>query len=74
MNSQEYLIICKGCKKSFRINGILTHIRQASCKNQFTSAEYNHLVQLCDSHRRKKSLERKAENYRQRKRQKKVKV
>ena len=70
----DLLTKCKGCSKDFPINGIRTHIRQTSCKNQFTSAEYNHLVQLCDSHRRKKSLERKAENYRQRKRQKKVKV
>ena len=67
-------IKCKGCAKTFPINGIRTHIGRTSCKNQFTSAEYNHLVQLCDSHRRKKSLERKAENYRQRKRQKNVKV
>ena len=49
-------IKCKGCAKSFPINGIRTHIRQTSCKNQFTSAEYDQLVKLCESHKRKKNL------------------
>ena len=63
-------IKCKGCAKSFPINGIRTHIRQTSCKNQFTSAEYDQLVKLCESHKRK----RKADIYKQNKIKKNVQV
>ena len=70
----DLLTKCKGCSKDFPINGIRTHIRQTSCKNQFTSAEYDQLVKLCESHKRKKKLERKAENYKQKKIQDNVKV
>ena len=66
----DLLTKCKGCSKDFPINGIRTHIRQTSCKNQFTSAEYDQLVKLCESHKRK----RKAENYKQKKIQDNVKV
>ena len=52
----DLLTKCKGCSKDFPINGIRTHIRQTSCKNQFTSAEYDQLVKLCESHKRKKNL------------------
>ena len=68
--SKMDLIKCKGCPESFAINGIRTHIRQTSCKSHYTSAEFDHLVKLCESHTRKK----RAENYRQRKGQKNVKV
>ena len=70
----DLLTKCKGCSKDFPINGIRTHIRQTSCKNQFTSAEYDQLVKLCESHTRTKKLEKKAENYQKRKSQKNVKV
>ena len=70
----DLLIKCKGCSKSFPINGIRTHIGRTSCKNEFTSAEYDQLVKLCESHKRKKSLERKAENYKQKKNQENFKV
>ena len=70
----DLLTKCKGCSKDFPINGIRTHIRQTSCKNQFTSAEYDQLVKLCESHTRTKNLETKAKNYNRRKSQKNVKV
>ena len=63
-------IKCKGCAKSFPINGIRTHIGRTSCKNQFTSAEYDQLVKLCESHKRK----RKADIYKQNKIKKNVQV
>ena len=66
----DVLTKCKGCSKSFPINGIRTHIRQTSCKNQFTSAEYDQLVKLCESHKRK----RKADIYKQNKIKKNVQV
>ena len=74
MDVEDSMIKCKGCPKSFAINGIRRHIRQTSCKNQYTSAEFDHLVKLCESHNRKKSLERKAQNYKQRKGQINIKV
>ena len=70
MDSGDSLTKCKGCPKSFAINGIQTHIWRTSCKNHYTSAEYDQLVKLCESHQRK----RKAENYRRRKSQENVKV
>ena len=63
-------IKCKGCAKTFPINGIRTHIGRTSCKNQFTSAEYDQLVKLCESHKRK----RKADIYKQNKIKKNVQV
>ena len=70
MDLEDSLIKCNGCPKRFAINGIRTHIRQTSCKNQYTSAEFDHLVKLCESHARKK----RAENYKQKRDQKNVKV
>ena len=70
MDVEDSMIKCKGCPKSFPINGIRTHIWKTLCKNQYTSAEYDQLVKLCESHQRK----RKAENYRRRKSQENVKV
>lgn len=63
-------IKCKGCAKTFPINGIRKHIGRTSCKNQFTSAEYDQLVKLCESHKRK----RKADIYKQNKIKKNVQV
>ena len=63
-------IKCKGCAKTFPINGIRAHIGRTSCKNQFTSAEYDQLVKLCESHKRK----RKADIYKQNKIKKNVQV
>ena len=63
-------IKCKGCAKTFPINGIRTHIGRTSCKNQFTSAEYDQLVKFCESHKRK----RKADIYKQNKIKKNVQV
>ena len=74
MDVEDSMIKCKGCPKSFPINRIRPHISKTSCKNQYTSEEFAHLVKLCESHNRKKSLERKAENYKQRKGQINVKV
>ena len=68
------MINCKGCTKIFPINGIRRHISQTSCKKQYTSEEFAHLVKLCESHKRQKKLEKKAENYQKRKSQKNVKV
>ena len=70
MDLENSMINCKGCLKIFPINGIRTHIWQTSCKNQYTSEEFAHLVKLCESHTRTK----KAENYKKRKIQKNDKV
>ena len=63
MDLENSMINCKGCLKIFPINGIRAHIWQTSCKNQYTSEEFAHLVKLCESHTRTK----KAENYKKRK-------
>ena len=70
MDMEDSMIKCKGCPKSFSINFIRRHIGQTSCKNQYTSEEFAHLIKLCESHRRQKL----AENYKKRKSQKNVKV
>ena len=74
MDVEDSMIKCKGCSKHFSINSIRRHIWQTSCKNKYTSEEFAHLVKLCDSHKRQKKLEKKAENYQKRKSQKNVKV
>ena len=70
MDVEDSIIKCKGCPKSFPINRIRPHISKTSCKNQYTSEEFAHLIKLCESHRRQKL----AENYKKRKSQKNVKV
>ena len=70
MDVEDSMIKCKGCPKSFPINRIRPHISKTSCKNQYTSEEFAHLVKLCESHTRRK----KAENYKKRKKQKNDKV
>ena len=74
MDVEDSMIKCKGCPKSFPINRIRPHISKTSCKNQYTSEEFAHLVKLCESHTRTKNLETKAKNYNRRKSQKNVKV
>ena len=70
MDVEDSMIKCKGCPESFPINRIRPHISKTSCKNQYTSEEFAHLIKLCESHRRQKL----AENYKKRKSQKNVKV
>ena len=68
MDLEDSMIQCKGCPKKFQINQIQRHIKQSSCKGQYSQEDFADLVKLCKSHTKRK----RAENYKRKKSQKKV--